>query len=237
MEKEATEVINEVVQVDDFKWYAENFSVFSNAAGIRYARWFFLQVNAGHELRHLYNELIRNRCDVVGVCLLPGGKHCAVSRRTQVKKILDIQGVEGGIKYYTVKTKGCNPKNMNIVVVSIMKAWDKIGTNYIKNYKIEIPTDVSSWQLYREWESLTVEQINWEIIEATEKVRLKRPHSPRDELVSKMGRDLLRRKKESMVSGSSFKRFGDDPTIIPLCEYINLDQIVCRTPGTRELEN
>lgn len=227
--KETTEVTNDVVNSADFKSYVHQFECSSNPSGIRYSKWVFLQLDAGPDLRHLHDELLRNHCDVVGACLLPGEKLSAVCRRTQVKKSLVIQGVDGIIKYYTINAKTCNPKNVNLVIVAIIKAWEKVGTNYIKNYDVISPTNVNSFQLYREWENLTIDQVQWEILEATEKVRLKRPHSDRDELVAKMGRDLLRRKREAMTANSAFKRFADDSTIIPLTGFINLDKIVCRT--------
>eukprot|EP00969_Alexandrium_andersonii_P367219 15470229-Alexandrium_andersonii.AAC.1 len=75
---------------------------------------------------------------------------------------------------------------MDLVIVAIIKAWEKGWRQLHQELRSHPPTNASSVQFYREWENLTIDQVQREILEATEQVRLKRPRSPRDELVAKM---------------------------------------------------
>jgi len=83
--------------------------------------------------------------------------------------------------------------------------------------------------LARQWESLTVEQCNSEILDATEKVRMKKQRTTRDDLIAKMGKAVLQQKKDSFAATSGLKKLADDPKNLHLDEFTDLDLIVCKT--------
>ena len=74
--------------------------------------------------------------------------------------------------------------------MQILKTWLQVGVEYVANFVIEELDEMDSRTLSRQWESLTVEQCSWEIIEVVEKTMLKKPKTARDDLVASMGKDL-----------------------------------------------
>ena len=67
-------------------------------------------------------------------------------------------------------------------------------------------------------------------MDATDKIKMKRLKTERDEFVAKMGKDVLRMKKTMLnANGSSYKIMADDTKIIDIGDFINLGSITCET--------
>ena len=97
------------------------------------------------------------------------------------------------------------------------------------NFEIVVADVIDCSILARQWDLLSVGQCIDEIIASTEKVKLKKQHTARDELVAKMGNAVLKRKRNAMKSTSSFTFFADNPEFITLGNFINLDNVICKT--------
>ena len=63
--------------------------------------------------------------------------------------------------------------------------------------------------------------------DSKERVRLKRMATDHDRLVTAMGADVLKRKREALVAHPSFVLYADDPKIIDMDLFENLDQACC----------
>ena len=65
-----------------------------------------------------------------------------------------------------------------------------------------------------------------EILDAEERVKLKRGASDTDKVVMVMGPKVLKRKRDAVVASPSFVLYVDDPRIIDLELFENLDQVL-----------
>ena len=65
-------------------------------------------------------------------------------------------------------------------------------------------------------------------MDSKERVRLKRMASEPDRLVTAMGADVLKRKRDALVANPSFVLFADDTRIIDMDLFENLDQVASR---------
>jgi hypothetical protein len=196
--------------------------------GIKYQRWVFIRFagvsNAEMEAR--YVELGRHGCDVIGITQVRG-ECCVIAHRVHVKKPLDLINVDGLQGFYTLKVK-CT-RDLSSFAVTVLQSWLKVGSAYVLNFRVDEQVTIDSRMLARQWDALSIDECNWEIIEANEKTRLKKPCSSRDVLISKMGRDLLKRKRDAMQGASSYRCAAESSLHIHLGDFAHLDNVICET--------
>ena len=84
-------------------------------------------------------------------------------------------------------------------------------------------------RLDEQWKNKTMDECEWDIIECTEKVKLKKQRTARDEYVAVMGSDILRRKKSMQCVMSSYKILAEDEKILSLSDFVALHDVVCKT--------
>ena len=120
-------------------------------------------------------------------------------------------------------------KNSNEFIVKIIEAWLKIGTNYMLNFAFNKMQVMTVAILEEQWKNKTYDECELDVLECSERVRLKRRRTERDVYVSVMGRDILRRKKSMQLAISSYRFAAEDEKILAVSDFVALDTVVCRT--------
>ena len=107
--------------------------------------------------------------------------------------------------------------DLNALAVPFIKAWLSVI-----NFKYEEPDEIDCSTLLTEWENMTIDKCDLDIITCMEKVKLKRVRTDRNEYVAKMAKDILTRKKEQLHGGSSYRCFADNADYIQLTDFIHV---------------
>lgn len=119
--------------------------------------------------------------------------------------------------------------NFNEFFVRFLLEWMKIGLATWTNFRIEAVREVNCREVVRQWEGMTTEEVEWDILEAEERVKLKRRATGRDVLLTRMGRSLLRHRLDTMSRHVSYLVFVDNPMLIPKDTFINMGNVSCWT--------
>ena len=83
-----------------------------------------------------------------------------------------------------------------------------------------------TWRdLAKKWASMSLDACEAEMLDAEEKIRLKRRHTEADKVISSMGAKVLKRKKDAMVEYPAFVKMADAATYIDMENFVNLDGI------------
>jgi hypothetical protein len=171
----------------------------------------------------MYDELVRNECDIIGVNNVLGEECSCIFRRTKTRQKFTINGVRNITGYYTAKSK-CT-RDFNSQIVKALLAWQTIGPQAYINFDITPFVEMTSEILMKQWQDMDKAACQWEIIEAKEKCSIKgKDPSERDKLINKMGGDVLRRKLD-MASGSrsiSYQYMANSIKLINLEDFINV---------------
>ena len=96
---------NDDIQQDEFKGYVPHFKKFDNPRDLKYNQWGLIDFLGQTTADHMFNELVRNGCDIVGVNHVLDEECSALFRRTAVKKVINIQGIPNIKAYYSVKSQ------------------------------------------------------------------------------------------------------------------------------------
>ena len=133
-----------------------------------------------------------------------------------------------GVKsFFLLKARGVNNRDLNAYAVKTLRAWLMVGSRYLANFKIVEPPVMNCDVLLGQWNDLTLEAFQRDILDATDKIKMKRQKNERDEFVAKMGKEVRRMKKTMLNSnGSSCIICADNNKIIDIGDFTNLDAIV-----------
>ena len=198
-----------------------------NLKALKYSSWIALEFDGYGQADVMYNDLtMRNACDIVGICLVRNDACCVIARRTKVRQAISLSRIDHISRMMSFKCLDTQRNALNNLAISLLRAWLKVGVKYMTNFKIEEPTAITAATLLSQWASMTVEQCDWDIVECTEKVRLKRPRTDRDEYVTKMGALVLKAKKEGMNNISSYVCLAENANHIELMNFVHLDTLV-----------
>ena len=110
-------------------------------------------------------------------------------------------------------------------------AWLVSGTTTVANFTVRdnivvVPETLSWRDLEERWKRLTLTAVDSEIMDARERVKLKRGATEDDRVIAVMGPDVYKRKKEAMAAKPSFVLYADDPKIIDIDSFSNLDKVI-----------
>ena len=225
-----TNKVNACIDVGDFSSHALEFDRHESAAGLRYAQWFFIEFGRTDSVESVFSHLVELSCDVVGVCIVRPGMCCAVARRTKVKNVMRFNDHFDIKSFFLLKTKDVNNRDLGAFAVKILIAWLKVGSTYIVNFEIVHPLLMDSGVLLGQWRDLSLGACQRDILDATDKIKMKRHKTDRDEFVAKMGQDVLRMKKTMQNANcSSYVVNTDDHRIIDISAFIHTDTITCKT--------
>lgn len=139
-----------------------------------------------------------------------------------------------GFGICNITASNVQPSRSNATLVKICSAWLSSGVNTMANFRVSAqPAGTSSkdgqatWRMLEtQWKTLTYEAAEAEILDAEERVKMKRGATEMDRLVCAMGPKVLRRKKDALNAQPSFVLFADSPNIIALDQCENLDRVV-----------
>ena len=108
---------------------------------------------------------------------------CAFVRRKSARKKIHIEGVAIKNKY-VIKNVGAH--HHSSMIVKAIKAMLTASQAYTVNFDIIPPAETTGESLYKQWESLTVEECQWDILSSVEKVRKKQRTTERDVTIAKV---------------------------------------------------
>ena len=132
----------------------------------------------------MHSECVRNGCDIVAVCHIRDEECCAFVRRKSARKKMHIEGVAIKNKY-VIKNVGAH--HYSSMIVKAIKSMLTASQGYTVNFDILPPAETTGESLYKQWESLTVEECQWDILSSLEKVRKKlRTTTERDVTIAKV---------------------------------------------------
>ena len=102
------------------------------------------------------------------------GQCCAVARRTKVRHVMKFSGHFGIKSFFLLKAKGVNTRDLSAFAVKTVLAWLKAGSQYIVNFEIVAPPVMNSDVLLAQWNDFTLEACQRDILDATDKIKMKR---------------------------------------------------------------
>ena len=181
----------------------------------------------------VFNALRNTGCDLVGVSAYAPEKCTATCRRANAKRKF-VMNVCPITDIYTIKTVNNKHSDFNSNLVHLLNGWLRVGHTVAVNFAINEPRkSMTSRDLDAKWTSvgLTNEQIEWSIIDAEEKVKLKKPRTEEEYLASVMGRSILRARRDNTgnTNQSSHKLPADSPQYVNMEDFLNLDTVMCKS--------
>ena len=96
---------------------------------------------------------------------------------------MSIQGVAIKNRYVLKNVAAHQHSSM---IVKAIKAMLSASQEYTVNFDILPPAETTGESLYKQWESLTVEECQWDILASLEKVRKKQRTTERDVTIAKV---------------------------------------------------
>ena len=196
------------------KWVLFSFLPHADAAAVlaqlRYSNYSLYGVNVRVRADGtlLHTALCERQDPRKGKCVQPAD--CTV---TSVH-VLKIRGQKGGAAD---------------TVVSVCRAWLASGQDTMANFCVRARTQDQplTWRdLEKAWEPLTPDEAEALILDAKGRLKGKRARGPEDKVIADMGPDVLRRKKEAVHATPSYVQYADDPDLLPLEQFQNLDRVL-----------
>ena len=109
--------------------------------------------------------------------------------------------------------------------MGLLQAWFKLGPTTKTNMALRSIATFGWRDLEKKWETMTLEACEAEVLDAQEKIRLKRRYSDADKVIAAMGAKVLKRKKELMIDYPSFVKMVDSREYIDREDFMNGDNI------------
>lgn len=225
---EATYFTDNTPHIDEFQSMMTHFERLNSINDIKYQSFVMMGFNGGLQAETLYDKLIANKCDIVGINCVEPNVCTAVCRRTYVRSKLNLGDIVINHVFVMKPASGRRKEEYNKLVLSVLKAWMLTGTNCKINFSIgEAPT-LTCEDLLNDWQDLNDKEVERKIIIAEEKIACKRPHTDRDSFIATMGRKILNFRRSS-ISTPSCVIYPDDHDILDLENFTDIANIMCKT--------
>ena len=218
-----------VSEISDFQNLVHLLEEHAGLPSIKYQKFVALAWQGREQAEALYTKLVQHGCSLIGINEYSPNECTAVLLRGNVRKRLALTGITLS-RIFTLKNKsGTRLENYNCTVVEFLQAWMKVGIHIKVDFEIQPVVKITTKDLHDQWASLSHDDIEWEILSAEEKIKLKRPHTERDALIHAMGRSVLKYRVDKQSNISPFKYLADSALLIPRHSFINLGSVVCWT--------
>jgi hypothetical protein len=152
------------------------------------------------------------------------------------RKFLNLEGF-GVSNIHVLNLKGAGADSAGFIVRAC-SAWLSGGSTVKANFAVRAREEMTWRDLEQRWRPMTFEDCEAEILDAEERVKMKRGATSTDKLVTIMGAKVLKRKRDALLAHPSFILYADDARIIDLASYQHLDLIKvmdwCVEDGTVE---
>ena len=212
-----------------FNSFSEHFTSHADFGTIKYAQWVLFRISDSNKGDALLRELVDRNCDLYGVNIFThssGEQMCsAVCRRSQVRKRFAPLNGYGVSDIYTMSVKGLRLDDSNTSTISFVHAWLTMGHTAHANFALRAIEKFTWRDLEKKWGAMALAECEAEMLDAEEKIRLKRKPTETDRVIASMGAKVLKRKRDAMVDYPSFVNFADAPKYINMDDFINLDGI------------
>ena len=209
-----------------------------NIDAVKYATFIVLVFKVAAEHLHtilpeLFIALQAELCDIVGVAHHGDGKHTAVCRRTQQRikfklpaEMLNIMEIT---MLHSFKLQGRSSAQVAALTYEFLQAWGGKGGDYHVNFQTNELVVWTSDLLMLVWAEYSNDEIQRDILHCEDNVVMKRPFTPREHYVSKMGRKVAAYMKELRSTTHTCQELTSNPELMDLESFSHLDAVVCRT--------
>ena len=181
----------------------------------------------------LFDALQDELCDIVGVSHHGGGMCSAVCRRTQqrikFKLPAELLNVLEITKLHSFKLQGRSSAQVASLTYEFLQAWGAKGGDYQVNFQTNEIVVWTSKLLMLVWAEHTNDEIQLDILACEDNVVLKRPHTPREFYVSKMGRKVATYMKDLRSTTHTCQELTSNSQLMGLESFSHLGGVVCRT--------
>jgi len=199
---------------------------------IKYRRVLVLTFDGAVNGEPVYKALLNTGCDLVGVSSYAPDNLTAICRRASAKRKFMLS-ICPFTDIYAMRASNNKHNDFNSNMVHLLKDWLMVGYCIMCNFTITDPQkSMTARDLDAKWTSmgLSNNQIEWCIIEAEERAKMKRPRTE-ENLTATMGRIIQRARKENQycTKTSAHKMPADSPNYVKMEDFQNIDTVVCRT--------
>eukprot|EP00971_Amphidinium_carterae_P014752 291197-Amphidinium_carterae.1 len=193
---------------------------------VKYSQWVILEFKDENFIKAVY-VAISKFSDICGV--LKCGLSCsAIFRRSNIRKKIPDMTIFGLTKIFSLKAA---TRDMNTASVTTLKAWIECGEFVIRNFDIvQMENEDFGWRdLELQWQGVAQAEKEAQVLDADEKVRMKKQCTYRERVIASMGKKVLQLAKDMIETTPSYVMFADDVRIINRFDFINLDRVVCKS--------
>ena len=170
-------------------------------------------------------------CDIVGVAHHGLSECSAVFRRTRPRTKFNLPAtLQITItNLYAFRLQGKTSAQVADLTFQFVQAWGQTGGELKVNFMVELNVIWTNDQLITTWSQLTEVEIQKDILNCKEKVRLKRKPTSREIYVSLMGREVSIYMAGVRAPTNTSQEMAANPDLMSLESFDHLDHVVCRT--------
>jgi hypothetical protein len=175
-------------------------------------------------------EVLREReCELYGVSVSThsdGRVSCSAlcARKHVRRKFLKLEGFDVS-NIHVLDLKGAGSDSAGFIVRAC-SAWLSGGSTVKANFAVRTVEETTWRDLEKRWRPMTFEDCEAEILDAEERVKMKRGATSTDKLIQTMGVKVLKRKRDALLNHPSFILYANDSRILDLASYQHLEHIM-----------
>jgi hypothetical protein len=226
---EAKYISDQAVNIEEFRNLMMYLECLPTISDIKYQRVIILGFDGGLLAEPLFDKLIENGCDIVGVNCVEPNVCSAICRRTKPRSKLNLDGFNFNHIFTFKDIRGKRTHDFNKLTYSVLNAWLKCGTNYKLNFDIMVGSELTLEGFIEEWANLTDKEVERIILEAEEKVKVNKIFSDRDQYIATMGRKILTHRQTPGAALPCVFYLDGNINLLSLNDFVNLDLVKCKT--------